>query len=322
MPVVTATMTGTVAATASFAVRVTRGMAAAAIATSIATASSMRPVSMQSAVAGAAVASARAGVTRSFSAQAEGVSSASASATLVRTSLTICDAIRDILMSWGMEQPCAVPQMAKIAALNVLNQAMQVLWNQAKDRNYWTQSTLAVAITGGTSTSVLSNTVQNVVGPARLSTGEILVPLANISEIETFSNAFLEGESAASPACYYVERNNQTGADPAKCTLMVSPTPAGNITVNIDIVTEAPRYSLLDLDTCPLCPIPHKYVESLLMRVCRYLAMHSHLFIARERQEAIVNGYAQARTLLDVADPLPGQSGENLGYRKGERDKS
>lgn len=315
-------MTGSVAATAAFAVRVTRGMAAAAIATSIATASQARVVTMRATASGAAVATVQTGVIRSFSAQAEGVSTASANATLVRTSLTICDVLRDIMMCWGMEQPCAAPEMAKISALNVLNNAMQVLWNQAKDRNYWTQSTINVTFNTGVTESILTNTIQNVVGPARLSTGELLVPLANISEAENFADAFVEDGTNNGPVSYYIERNNQAGADPAKCTMIISPAPTGNITVRLDVVTEAPRYFITDFVSCPLCPIPHKYVESLLMPVCRYLASHSHLFIQRERQEVIQNDYMQAAKLLDVADPLPGQSGENIGYRKGEREKS
>lgn len=322
MPIVTATMSGSVAATAAFAVRVTRGMAAAAIATSIATASQARVVTMKAPASGAAVATVQAGVIRSFSAQAEGVSTASANATLVRTSLTVCDVLRDIMMCWGMEQPCAAPEMAKISALNVLNNAMQVIWNQAKDRNYWTQSTINITFNAGVAESVLSNTIQNVIGPARLSTGELLVPLANISEAENFENAFIEGGLSSIPASYYIERNNQAGADPAKCTMIISPAPTQNITVRLDVVMEAPRYFITDYQSCPLCPIPHKYVESLLMPVCRYLASHSHLFIQRERQEVIQNDYMQAAKLLDVADPLPGQSGENIAYRKGEREKA
>ena len=322
MPIVTATMTGTVTATASFAVRVTRGMAATALATSIATASSARIVSMQSSVTGAAVANVRGGMIRSFSAQAVGVSSASASGIVVRTSLTVCDVLRDILLCWGMEQPCAAPEMAKVSALNILNSAMQVLWNQAKDRSYWTASTLTVTFNSGVDTAVLTNTIQNVVGPARLSTGEILVPLANISESENFANSFIEDGSASVPYSYYIERANQAGADPAKCTMIISPAPSSNISVLVDVVNEAPRYFITDFVACPLCPIPHKYIESLLMPVCRYLASHSHLFIQRERQEIIQNDYMQARRLLDVADPLPGQSGENISYRKGEREKA
>jgi hypothetical protein len=52
-----------------------------------------------------------------------GSSSSSATIELIRTSLTICDVVRDVLLSWGMEHPCSAPKMAKIAAVNVLNQA-------------------------------------------------------------------------------------------------------------------------------------------------------------------------------------------------------
>jgi hypothetical protein len=244
------------------------------------------------------------------------------SLSVIKVGLTVCDVIRDILLCWGIEHPCAAPQMALTAALNILNNGMQVLWNQAKDRNYWTQSTIEVTFTSGVSTAVLSNDIQNVIGPARLTTGQPLIPLANISESETFSDAFLENSAPTTPVGYFIERNNQSGADPVKCTIIISPAPTASTTVKLDVVNESPRYTILDIDSCPVCPVPHKYVESILMPVCRYLSMHSYLFSNRDREKAIVAAYADARKLLDVADPLPGQSGENIGYRKEERDKS
>jgi hypothetical protein len=307
--------------TATATAQLVSGAVSSVVATSNAQVTANRNMTLQAAVQGSTEIRANAGISYAASTIVVGASSTRASATIVRTSLTICDVIRDILLSWGIEQPCSAPNMAKIAALNILNQGMQILWNQAKDRNYWTQSTLNLTINGGSSTQILTDTIQNVVGPARLSTGETLVPLANISELENFQNSFLESSSANAPCAYYIERNFQSGDDPARCTIMLAPTPVSNVTVNIDVVTEAPRYTIFDFDTCPICPIPHKYVESLLLPVCRYLGMQSHLFIMRERADAIVQGYAQARTLLDVADPLPGLSGENAKFRK-EADNS
>lgn len=315
-------MTGTIVATAALTTRSTRGLSGSVVGKSNATAGISRVIAIRSNVNAAASQSASLRTTKLLRSEVRGTSSTSANAIVIRTSLTVCDVLRDILMCWGMEQPCAAPEMAKISALNILNNAMQVLWNQAKDRNYWTQSTITVAFNTGVTTSILSNTIQNVIGPARLSTGEMLVSLANISEAENFADAFVEDGTNNGPVSYFIERNNQAGADPAKCTMIISPAPTQNITVNLDVVTEAPRYFITDFVACPLCPIPHKYVESLLMPVCRYLASHSHLFIQRERQEIIQNDYMQASKLLDVADPLPGQSGENIGYRKGEREKS
>jgi hypothetical protein len=324
--IATAAMSGSLARNASAAVAVSssstvdailsRFAASSVVATSSSDAIPSLSVGVQSDVFASSSASLSAGVHYQVQGAAVATSRASANPDLVRTSLTICDVIRDILLAWGIEQPCSAPKMAKIAALNVLNQGMQVLWNQAKDRNYWTQSTLALAVNSGSNTQILTDSIQNVIGPARLSTGETLVPLANISELENFNNSFLEASSSALPCAYYIERNYQSGDDPARCTLMITPTPSTNITINVDVVTESPRYTLIDFDKCPICPIPHKYVESLLLPVCRYLAMHSYLFVAREQQEAIVAGYAQARQLLDVADPLPGMSGENAKFRK------
>lgn len=242
-------------------------------------------------------------------------STSAASADLVRTGMTICDVIRDILLSWGMEQPCSAPKMAQIAAVNVLNQSLQVIWNQAKDRDYWTKSNISVSVdTSGE--ALLTDAIQNIVGPARISNNPPLIALSNGNEADSFTSAFLENSVVGGPVAYYVEREYQAGGEPVRCTLRLAPAPASTVTVNMEVVLEAPRFNILDLDSCPLCPIPHKYVESLLLPICRYMAMHSHLFIQRDRTEIIASGYAQARQLLDIADPLPGMSGENAKYRK------
>lgn len=316
-----AAVTATVSSSASAAA--VRGGVTSINATSNASA---LPTMKQSAIgrgfAAAIVTNANAGVQKYVTGTTNGVSSSIASAEVIRIGLTVCDVIRDILLCWGIEQPCNAPKMAKIAALNVLNNGMQVLWNQAKDRNYWTQSTLSISFTSGTNSAVMDQTIQNVIGPARLSTGEPLVSLSNVSESESFSSSFLEDSAPTRPVGYFIERNNQSGADPVKCTMILSPTPTADVTVRVDVVKESPRYTILDFDSCPLCPIPHKYVESILMPVCRYLSMHSHLYTNRESEKTIERAYIKARRHLDVADPLPGQSGENIGYRKEERDKS
>lgn len=250
------------------------------------------------------------------SAQASYSYAATANLKVLRAGLTICDVVKDILLTWGISKPCAAPSFAKENALNVLNQSLQVIWNQAKDRRYWTSKTLTLSVPESGELA-LTDSIQNVIGHARLSSGELLTPLANAGEKENFEDAYLE-ESSSRPYAYYVDRSNQDSTDPAKCVLLLVPSYAA--TVVIDVVLEAPRYTVLDLESCPLCPIPHKYVESLLFPVCRYLSMSSTLFTRPERKESIVNDYQQARMLLDVADPLPAMSSENHRYRKEERE--
>jgi hypothetical protein len=227
--------------------------------------------------------------------------SMTAAAQVFRPGLTICDVVRDILMQWGLENPCQAPNFAQLAAVNTLNQAMQTVWNQAKDRRYWSVQTLSVTYPADSAEVALSNTVQNIVGHVRYS-GKPLTPASSRYEIEHYAMAF--GDSGSSPVAYFADCRNQSGDDPAKVSIMVVPVPSTEITLSIEAVVEAPRYTPVSLESCPVVPIPHKYVESLLLPVARFLAMQSHLFINEENRQAIVAGYEIAQASLEEANPL------------------
>lgn len=242
-----------------------------------------------------------------------------------RSALGACDVIREILVLWGMDDLSITPGHAKRRALHDLNAALQEIWNQAKDRNYWTRSTLDVAFAEGASTYDLSDLVQNVIGPARTSAGRPLVPLGSRGELDNCDDLYMDDRDAerypvSTPSFFYVERLNQTGKDPAKCILHIWPAaPAGGTSVKLDVVLEAPRFTWSDVEVCNVVPIPHRYVESLLLPIVRYKAKSHYLFVATEQIPAIDEAYAMAKAQLESADPLPGKSGDNTNLKEDPR---
>lgn len=234
-----------------------------------------------------------------------------------RDGLGACDVIREALLLWGFEYPCSAPDFAKTRALNDLNASMQIVWNQARDRSYWTREQLTISLASGISSQDLSDSVQNVIGPARLASSlRPLSPIGTRAELDQFVDLFLDGDTPAEPVAYYIERLNQAGKEPVKCTLHVTPAPTEDTDFLLDVVNEAPRFSWNDIDSCPRIPIPHRYVESLLLPIVRFQAMNFHLFVGDERREQIAQEYASARALLEEADPLPGKAGDNTNRRE------
>lgn len=237
-----------------------------------------------------------------------------------RTALGACDVVREILMLWGIEDISIAPGFARRRALHDLNAAMQEVWNHARDRNYWTRSTASISFAEGVHSSTMANAVQNVIGPARTNYGRPLVPLGSRGELDQFEMLYLEGPPPEEPVAYYIERKHQSGSDPAQCIMHIRPAaPEGGTAVSLDVVNEAPRYSWNDVDNCTVIPIPHRYVESLLLPVARYHAMGCHLFIARDLTPGIESAYQAARGQLDSADPLPAKSGDNTNRREEAR---
>lgn len=230
---------------------------------------------------------------------------------------SVCQLVSDLLALWGILCIKNSPDFALARALTDLNAALQFVWNHAEDRSFWTRSTLTLTMPPLSSTLDLDDTIQNVVGPCRLVAGKVpLAQVGSIGEIESFGSLFLESVTPTTPVAYYIERTMQAVNDPAKCRLIVFPPTVGSTAMLLDVVKEAPRYTPDDLATCPIIPIPHSYVESLLLPIARYQASSFYLFRQKDLKETIDREYQQAIASLDAADPLPGKSGDNLERRE------
>jgi hypothetical protein len=228
--------------------------------------------------------------------------------------MSVCGVVHEILMLWGIGCTNTAPSYAIERAISDLNAALQMVWNQAKDRTYWTNETLTLTLLDGETSINLPNDIQNVTGPCRRSDNKRpLAPLGTMGELDTFSDLYLDGETAEEPVAYHIEREAQSGSDPARCVLHVVPeVQEASVAFLLDVVKEAPRYTVSSLDSCPLIPIPHQYVETLLLPIARYRASgFTMLFNRPERQEVIDREYQEARIALGLADPLPGNAGDN-----------
>lgn len=247
----------------------------------------------------------------------EAVSSSTMGASTRDDVLDVPRVIAEALSLWGFLCVKNAPAFAVNRALNDLNQSMQLVWNNARERAFWSRSTITVTITEDATTTTLGNDIQNVIGPCRRSDNKRpLVPVGSIGEIETFPDLFLDGETASEPVAYHVERTIQSGTEPAKCVLHVYPAPTGDdFELSIDVVKEAPRYNLVDVQRYTPLTIPHKYVETLLLPVLRYHASTFYLFQAKDMKETIDREYQQAKISLGLADPLPGKAGDNREER-------
>ena len=213
---------------------------------------------------------------------------------------------------WGIFNRCAAPDFAIARAIKDVNAALQLVWNNADARSYWSSSTLTLTFATDEDSQDLPDNIQKVVGPCRIeSTRRPLAIIATIGELESFASLYLEGDSATEPVAYHIERLNQTGNDPAKTILRVTPAPTEETDILLEVINEAPRFTANDLGSCPIVPIPHTYVESLLLPIARYQASSFYLFRKADQKPTIDREYQQAMISLGLADPLPGKSGDN-----------
>jgi hypothetical protein len=236
---------------------------------------------------------------------------------LDRPGLGVADIVNEIALMWGLRGICELRDWDRRRALHDLNRAMQILWNRAPDRKYWTQGSLEITFIAGVGVVEMENEIQNIVGEASLANGQTLVPCGTISEIEQFTSLFLDSAVAAVPVAYYVERVNQGGSDPARCRIHISPVPAADTVMVINAVFESPRFGVNDISRNTPVPIPHRYAESLLLPVVRYYAaQYWQSQVDEEQRKSIEVDYREVAGLLGLADPLPGLSGDNRARRE------
>lgn len=267
--------------------------------------------------------------TATFSAQTIGRSTAMPTATFSaslrilatldsgRGGLGVAEILNEISLIWGLRGVCELRNHDRSRALHDLNRAMQVLWNRAPDRKYWTQGSLELTYAAGVGVVEMENEIQNIVGEASLANGQTLVPCGTISDLEQFGSLFLDSSPSSSPVAYYVERMNQLGSDPARCRIHITPVPLVETIVAIDAVFEPPRFGVNDISRNTPVPIPHRYAESLLLPVVRYYAaQYWQNQVSEEQRKSIEGDYREVAGLLGLADPLPGLSGDNRARRE------
>jgi len=228
-----------------------------------------------------------------------------------RRGRTICELTHESLSLWGFLCAGNAPRYALERAITDINKALQLVWNNAEGRDYWSNETISITLDDGDFSYDLPDEVQNVTGPCRRADNNMpLTPVATIGGIETFADLYLDGFTLLEPVAYHVERLKQSADDPARCILRVAPPVSGDsVALNLDVVKECPRYTVDDLSSCPLVPIPHQYAETLLIPIIRYNASSYYLFSEAALKETIDREYQQAMISLGLADPNPVKEG-------------
>jgi hypothetical protein len=140
---------------------------------------------------------------------------------------------------------------------------------------------------GGVTSSAVSNNI----------TSGVLVPCHSMPEFKAAASLY-----GSDVLRYYIERTHTPGTDSSRVRLHV-----GGLTdyalIGMDVAIEPARIAWADYHRGTVIPIPHRYVESLLLPIARYRATSSRRYRQRERHEALMQQYREALDMLGVVDP-------------------
>ena len=225
-------------------------------------------------------------------------------------SLTVRNLYDNGLTLLGIYDPDYAPQPARYQMMDAINAALQLM--QMAGEDFYAREILDVSLVAGTNMYSIAEAVQQVLDPARLSGGRILMPLATRSELDNFGPLFLgqiNAPALGEPLAFFVETlRDDSSADATSINLWVVPTPAANDTLTLNVINDPPHYTMADLcsDPSPTPPVPHKYHESVLLPLVRMNVTTSDLYRRNNGgYPQIERDYQRALTLLGLADPRP-----------------
>lgn len=210
------------------------------------------------------------------------------------------DLLNDLLRKLYIEDPAGLSGTIltglQADCVDAINRALQTLWTAPFDffrRRHFQFNTVS-----GTQEYDLEAAtglaLQEVLGPVKINGATPhLRPVRDRGDFDNYATRFLSSltntVANARPVAYYLERLFQNAADGVQCKMLFTPTPDDAYSVDFEGSVEAPTYTLAQLQAEPDIPIPHSYVESVLLPVARLFVARSHYFMADQRQAELQN---------------------------------
>jgi hypothetical protein len=246
--------------------------------------------------------------THSFTARADAMAGGSVVALVDGQGLTVEEVVRTALplIGYGCCDYADLESCIRNSLMEAVNAGLQQIFSQAHRLDYFNRAQLELVITGGTNSGTLSQNVQNILKPIRLSTTKTpLHELASIHDIDHYGALYHGGASYApsTPRAFFLRSMNQSKGDNVALTLYVAPTPSVDTTLLVDVSTEPPRYTWADVTAGTPVEIPHRFAETILIPLVRHWATSHRNFTRDDLLPAIKEQYAIARQTLGLVDP-------------------
>lgn len=207
-----------------------------------------------------------------------------------------------------------------------VNRAFQVIWTAPWDffrRDEFTFNTVAA-----TREYLLEEGIQEVLGVVKVNSATPhLRPISNRSDFDSYGTRFLgqltDTVTAGSPKAYFLQRFGTGDADAVQVKMFLVPTPDDVYTITYEASTEAPNFTVAEIDAAGDLSIPANYVESILVPLSRFFCSSSHFFLADRRAAEISQmnaDFEMAMRQLGYTDPQIKQFRGKEDTEDGKRD--
>jgi len=170
---------------------------------------------------------------------------------------------------------------------------------------------MTAAFTAGTGVFSLSQSVQNIIGPARWNNLIPLRALASRGELDQYDRIFLGspsyGQAGGVPDAYWIESlGGVNGSDADFIKIYLAPQPAATGVLYIDVVNVAPSYTAADLTAgTAIIPVAQGYLESVFLPIARYGVTLSSQFSRPDIVAQLKDDHTRALATLATVGGFP-----------------
>ncbi|HYF37664.1 MAG TPA: hypothetical protein VD994_20350, partial [Prosthecobacter sp.] len=221
--------------------------------------------------------------------------------------VTLSDVALQVYALWGIESTnlnTLTIGRKRIAAW--VNSALQEIYSRADRLDYFNRKTMQVTI-GASGETLLSESVQKLQGPVRVFATKL--PLRALQSRAEFENFTLSYDVGTDPCAFFLDSQVGAGPDSADLKLCIAPAPAEDTAFDVDVTLEPPRFDDVDLVRGVSIPMPHRWVESLLLPLVKKRALADTLCTKRAVLEPQIKAqYEKALEILGLADPANSQT--------------
>lgn len=214
----------------------------------------------------------------------------------------------DLLRKLGFTQPATTPTDAFDDVASAVNWAFQRMWS-APNGKFFRQKERSFNTVSGQSGYSLGADVLELISPVRASDRD-LIPITHKGDVRRFAQRYLASDATKITKArgFYLDRlAGSDPSDPIELTILLAPTPTQVEQIDYEVGTVPPYYRACDLneDTDEF-PIPHNFIESLMLPLARWHILQSNYTRGRASQgdlEFYRDGYQTALGQLGLNDP-------------------
>lgn len=223
--------------------------------------------------------------------------------------LTINQTRDDLLSKLSFPDPSIAPAQALDDCWQAMNAALQVL--QTAGEVFFTRTQEVLSFTAGTGMVAMPQSVQSVIGPARWNDSVPLRALISRGELDQFDRIYFGsdtfGAAQGQPMAYFIEdvRAGNEG-EIVQSNMYLAPVPDADCTVTIDVVPDAPMYSLADFTPgTALIPVAQNYTESVFLPIARMFITRSAYWSRPDIVPSLQADYDRAMVHLSAVGGFP-----------------